>query len=437
MKIKILVVDDEILQLNLICKVIRQIRPAYEIISTHQPAQALEILKNNQINALLTDVKMPEMNGLELIKAARDMKLHPFEVIVLSGFDDFEYAKQAISFDVLEYILKPINRTTLQRAIDKLENALSRDYSQVEINQNYHQIINEQCASTLFKKANRFILSQQEEYIIGMYQAQVERVCLVLIEGGSAGQRSKLQETLKPPACLLEISQAGILAFLPENFNLLSLHKHDKRRIIFTKPRSIAKLPDAWKRCQALADTARRMRLQSISEDDIDKELLEYFQTIIRSRSLADILNISAKLRIAVQKGSLTLTDLYEMVVDMLPELSLGSELQSSGRYIKEIMAKTKDEIYNCDTPESLCRFITQYITLDKSNDSSSNFTVCVQAYIDAHYHQHCALQDIAEAFHYSPSHFSRLFNASFGTTYTRYLSNYRMKIAGKLSTPI
>lgn len=81
MNVKILIVDDEILQLHLIGKVMARFRPEYEITMTHQPQEALELLRTGCFNALMTDVKMPEMSGIDLIRQVRQLGMEELEII--------------------------------------------------------------------------------------------------------------------------------------------------------------------------------------------------------------------------------------------------------------------------------------------------------------------------------------------------------------------
>ena len=73
---------------------------------------ALELAETLRPDVILTDIKMPFMDGLELCRILTD-RLPAARFVVFSGFDDFEYAKQAIQMNVVEYILKPINADEL------------------------------------------------------------------------------------------------------------------------------------------------------------------------------------------------------------------------------------------------------------------------------------------------------------------------------------
>lgn len=86
-------------------------------------AAALEALKRQRADMLITDISMPRMNGLELIREAREM-MPELKVIVLSGFNEFDYLKEGMKLGIENYLLKPINvqelKETLQVAADKL-----------------------------------------------------------------------------------------------------------------------------------------------------------------------------------------------------------------------------------------------------------------------------------------------------------------------------
>lgn len=75
---------------------------------------------------LITDIKMPFMDGLELCRILSE-RLPASKFVVFSGFDDFEYAKQAVGLNVSEYILKPINAAELTGVLQKLRAQLDAE----------------------------------------------------------------------------------------------------------------------------------------------------------------------------------------------------------------------------------------------------------------------------------------------------------------------
>lgn len=85
--------------------------------------EALELCDQLRPDVVLTDIKMPFMDGLELCRHLRQ-SLPGAKLVVFSGFDDFEYARQAVSMGVSEYILKPINAQELSEVLARLREQL-------------------------------------------------------------------------------------------------------------------------------------------------------------------------------------------------------------------------------------------------------------------------------------------------------------------------
>ena len=81
--------------------------------------EALDLFKTKKPDLLITDIRMPLMDGLELIEKCRP--LHSADYIIMSGYSDFSYAKKAIHLGVSEYILKPLDEEELFDAITKIK----------------------------------------------------------------------------------------------------------------------------------------------------------------------------------------------------------------------------------------------------------------------------------------------------------------------------
>lgn len=125
MEYKVVIADDEKLILKNLAQIIDWHGLDCDIIGTAQNGQeVLEIIKNHQADLLLTDISMPEMSGIELLKTLNQIDNKPL-VILISGYDDFEYAKEGIKNNAFDYILKPIDYDELEdcvkRALNKLK----------------------------------------------------------------------------------------------------------------------------------------------------------------------------------------------------------------------------------------------------------------------------------------------------------------------------
>ena len=74
----------------------------------HNGLEALDLAENHTPDVVMTDIKMPYMDGLELSRKLKEQYPN-IRIIIFSGFDEFEYAKEAIRLEAEEYILKPID----------------------------------------------------------------------------------------------------------------------------------------------------------------------------------------------------------------------------------------------------------------------------------------------------------------------------------------
>ena len=92
---------------------------------------ALELAEQLKPDIVLTDIKMPFMDGLELCRILT-VRLPASKFVIFSGFDDFEYAKQAIQMNVSEYILKPINAAELTAVLQRLRGQLDTERAELQ-----------------------------------------------------------------------------------------------------------------------------------------------------------------------------------------------------------------------------------------------------------------------------------------------------------------
>lgn len=102
--VKILVADDEVMMRNLILKILES--EGYQITMASSGDEALAMLKENNYDMLLTDVKMPGMSGFELLKQVKE-NWPDMAVIVMTGYGDAYTIKEALLLGADEYVSKP------------------------------------------------------------------------------------------------------------------------------------------------------------------------------------------------------------------------------------------------------------------------------------------------------------------------------------------
>lgn len=127
---KIMIVDDEEeIRLGIIKRMNWESFGFVVVGDAENGQEALEKAEKLEPDVIMTDIRMPFMDGLELGNRLAEI-LPSTKIIVFSGYDDFEYAKQAIKINVIEYLLKPINSAQLTEVLKKLKIRLDKEYDE-------------------------------------------------------------------------------------------------------------------------------------------------------------------------------------------------------------------------------------------------------------------------------------------------------------------
>lgn len=117
----VVVVEDEKLLAKNIAKNIELVNPNFKVIRIETNGEdALNFIKEQTPNVIFTDIQMPVMDGIELVKHIAQYNNY-IKCVILSGHDDFAYAKSAIDYGVFAYLLKPVNLEELTSLLKRLE----------------------------------------------------------------------------------------------------------------------------------------------------------------------------------------------------------------------------------------------------------------------------------------------------------------------------
>ncbi len=121
---RVLIVEDEkMIRKGIVVMLNRAPVPIDEIIECRNGEEALEVLRTTKIDMMITDIRMPKMDGITLVKQMQDLPNKP-AVLVVSGYDDFNYAVEALRSGVKDYLLKPIEREKFYKVIAHVQEEL-------------------------------------------------------------------------------------------------------------------------------------------------------------------------------------------------------------------------------------------------------------------------------------------------------------------------
>lgn len=132
---KLVIVEDESDVRNRIVNLIGKAGAAFEIIAQYETGiDAYEGIINDAPDLILTDIKIPYINGIELAKKVRSV-LPLVKVVIITGYNEFDYAKEAANLGVVGFISKPVTLEDIREALGKAQSALDSEYlSAVSLN---------------------------------------------------------------------------------------------------------------------------------------------------------------------------------------------------------------------------------------------------------------------------------------------------------------
>ncbi len=140
MRLKALLVDDEVHILNNLSKVLPWADMGFEIIGlARSGVDALEMAVLHQPDLILSDIRMPVMDGITLVKKIREQGL-TCEMLLLSGYQEFEYARTALRYGVRDYICKPINYMELEQTVRDIARQIGEQQKKQDTEQRLQEV---------------------------------------------------------------------------------------------------------------------------------------------------------------------------------------------------------------------------------------------------------------------------------------------------------
>ena len=174
--IKVLIADDELKICELIFRLIDWEAMGMSVIAVaHNGRETIEIIKNEMPDIVITDIRMPGYNGVDVIRIGKEYN-SDIQFIIISGYSQFDYAQDAIHYGVSDYLLKPVKEEELTKALLKIKNRIEKNnhmYNQVRkawtLEQQNRQLYREQLISEIIQ-GNSEIVKKDIEIINEQYK---------------------------------------------------------------------------------------------------------------------------------------------------------------------------------------------------------------------------------------------------------------------------
>lgn len=242
-KWRVLIVDDEFRIGRLIKKLIHWDEFALECVDVvDNGGTAFEIIQSDRCpDVVITDIRMPKINGLELIAMTREIHKN-MKFVVISGYKEFEYAHQALQYGVEDYLLKPVNEEELNRVLKKISDELTVQWRL----EREHQILKETISQSrhIIKRdfLKNIIETEEPEEVDDRveFQGEIYRGMDIKLDYIDYNKKDKKQDKLTITRVeeiverILKVDTEEVLLCEKENLHIYCLFNYD-----FSKKKNI------------------------------------------------------------------------------------------------------------------------------------------------------------------------------------------------------
>ncbi|MFD2672590.1 response regulator transcription factor [Marinicrinis sediminis] len=442
----IIVVDDEYYARKGMMAKLRKWNPEVGIEEAENGREALQKLETIPMDLVITDMKMPEMDGLQLVENLRS-RHHVAEIIILSAHAEFSYAQQAMQYGVKYYLLKPIQNRELIPILDQLaeRHAQNRHAQRREW---FTRAVQGQASGDLLDKL-RTLPSLQSSYAL----------CLIQLTEPDLHAEHEMRQQLEGTEALVVRSwthHAGLLVAVQadevvEMRNQLQLAMRNSKLAwsagMSGEHHALSELPIAYEEAvfalhhRLLTGWNLLYRYGQLSSEEqenpsslhaITKNMYFYMKTgqldacrrilhtvmngmIVQKKSLLQLYRFSADVlracRLVAQHSNEQMETEVTMMVDQL-DWSQFRHMDEVMSYLDQIMSRLVQQRKQKSLPKD-------------------EMIADIQQYIDEHYMYDFSLDEIARHHYYvSPSYLSRMFKQVTGQRLSEYLVHVRMEKA-------
>lgn len=422
---RILIADDSATEIECILYLIQKFGIPVQTDTTGDGCSALEMLRRERYDILLTDIKMPLMDGLQLAREARS--IHPeLVILIFSGYGEFEYAQSAISLGVTEYLLKPVDadalRETLNRVIGELDHR-----GRLERNLAFAR------RRLLFTLLNGGPMPNNQELM------PAYRLMVLLSFGhdffGNEGEQfgARLAGTLDCPCDFISLYPSEGLAFFPAGCP-------EPRRLVEQLRAQVAQFTDApceiaWSALHGVEDILPAyQRMSRLESEDSSVETVQFpldaCLEAIRQGDAGLCLQHYKRFHTAVLDGC-AYSGVYTRYA-LSQVLCALNRLYPTGSLDSALV----DQVFACRGIEALDGMVRRLfgrIGMDHGEPPVRRSDE-IKAYVARHYADpDLGLKDIAAACYLTPNYLCRLFKRETGITLVKYINDYRMSRAQEL----
>ena len=493
--LKIFLVEDEIVMREGIKNNIDWEREGFDFVGEASDGElAYPLIQKTHPDILITDIRMPFMDGLELSRLVKQ-EMPDLKIIILSGYDEFEYAKEAISIGITDYLVKPIGGAQLLEAVKKVAKVVEEEKQQRQFLETFQKEQEENARiarQKFFRKlvsgklqvsaalkegrengmelaANRYNIvlfqiftgkeaeaySEEQNRVSQLIESRVEEISGVIpVELGLEGWAFILKETSENRLEQIEeelleklktavaegadqIEYFGGIGNAVGRLSELNRCFEDANRAFAYR---YLKERDQFMHCNQAPEAAEEeISLSSLNLDKMDRKIVESF---LKTGTKAEIPHfIDEYFESLGEKNIQSL--LFRQYVTMDMYFGAVAILEQMGYTSVDLVErcgdfKTMTAVFSTveQTKEYMKKLFDAVVELREtvSRKKYSSLLKTAQKYIRNHFeNEEISLNAVAASVNLSPNHFSTIFSQETGQTFIEFLTEVRMEKAREL----
>lgn len=492
--LKLLIADDEKTICFLIARLLDWKKLGFEIIGmAYTGVDAFEMIKKEQPDVIISDIRMPGYDGIELIKKTKEAQIEA-EFVMISGFRQFEYAQNAMKYGVKYYLLKPIEEDKLLEIAQEIREAILDKRA----HDTYENNLRLEIKATKDKMKKKFLTSMiwgqdkkeegadrdsiNREYSTrfeeGVFQAAFVKIDTGGEEGESIG--SIVKELEKYTGILGKVCKEHITADMNSGIITLFNYKIEQETLVKKKIEelyeNIKKYVDRFEGfsvvigvgqkmnnfsesslCLKTAVDAIKYRIQIADTGIIYLENYHFdsynIEAVVTEKNKQGYISkiVSGDIKGAQECVASTLRrikfsyenyspilffDVLIIYVDLLADYCKqhldNLDYENSFKKWNVRVDNTKRERQLLSVTEDLIKEIFEYLDEEKKQKDIKPIRI-VKEYIESNYMQEISLNQLAELVEMNASYLSSVFKKETGMTYSEYLIQCRVKQASRL----
>lgn len=451
--------------------------------------EALEMAEELSPDIVMTDIKMPYMDGLTLCKKLKELS-RTIRVIIFSGFDEFEYAKEAIKMEAAEYLLKPVNAVELKEVFERVKNDLDRELDEKrntdKLRAYYMESLPVLQESFYMALLEGRIAPEQIGRYMDSYQVQLQGpyyvVAVLHLSQQSLEEESRMDPFLQAVSVrkfaeeqVEDRWRSRVVIYLGDIIMISQMHSREEMLEYTNEMDRLCRM--AKKVCNAritagigyLCDNLEQLPLSyqgakqavsyrvlygntraiSISEvepaehvelnwEDVYSTYIQQIMKKVRvgeqdglEKAISQFTEWLSGEQISMQKYRIVMMELVAELFRFTASHNLNPENAFGGN------GDVYSQVLQMESAEVLDRWLRRVCTnlqnavMNERQDSTKFFVKNAEEYVKEHFaDQDLGVDEVCRKLNVSAAYFSTIFKKETGKTFVRYLTDYRMEKA-------